>query len=165
MRLSRLRAFTLLEMVAAISIVMILVALIYPALEKISPRAELVVCMGNLRNLRSAFAVYATDGWPQIPAGVALGSMEEQSWWIKRTKEDLGLPEKTWHCPSLTRLFRSLPDAERPLIHYLPTPFSGEPNKANRNAQMPWFIEIGDVHGAGNMLVRQNGTVEPSGNR
>jgi len=27
---------------------------------------------------------------------------------------------------------------------------------------MPWFIEIGDAHGQGNLLVRQNGTVEPA---
>jgi hypothetical protein len=27
---------------------------------------------------------------------------------------------------------------------------------------MPWFIEIGDAHGQGNLLVRQNGKVEPS---
>jgi hypothetical protein len=27
---------------------------------------------------------------------------------------------------------------------------------------MPWFIEIGNAHGQGNLLVRQNGTVEPA---
>ena len=48
-------AFTLLEMLAAVSIVLILVAMIYPAVEKITPKAEMVVCMNNLRNLRAAF--------------------------------------------------------------------------------------------------------------
>ena len=156
------RAFTLLEMLAAVSIVLILVATIYPALEKISPKAEMVVCMNNLRNLRSAFSGYANDGWPQIPKGIALGSNEEQRWWLEQTKKDLGLSEKTWRCPTITRLFRASSEADRPLIHYLPTPFSAQPGKANKNAQMPWFIEIGNAHGSGNLLVRQNGTVEPA---
>ena len=156
------RAFTLLEMLAAVSIVLILVATSYPALEKISPKAEMVVCMNNLRNLRSAFSAYANDGWPQIPKGIALGSNEEQRWWIEQTKKDLGLSEKTWRCPTITRLFRASPEAERPLIHYLPTPFSAQPGKANKNAKMPWFIEIANAHGNGNLLVRQNGTVEPA---
>jgi hypothetical protein len=104
--------------------------------------------MNNLRNLRSAFSGYANDGWPQIPKGIALGSNEEQRWWLEFTKKDLGLPEKTWRCPTITRLFRSSPEADRPLIHYLPTPFSAQPGKANKNAQMPWFIEIGNAHGS-----------------
>jgi prepilin-type N-terminal cleavage/methylation domain-containing protein len=156
------RAFTLLEMLAAISIVLILVAMIYPVLEKISPKAEMVVCIGNLRNLRSAFSGYSTEGWPQIPQGIALGSNDEQRWWIDFTKKSLGLPEKTWRCPTITRLFRSTPEADQPLIHYLPTPFSVQPGQANKNAQMPWFIEIANAHGSGNLLVRQNGTVEPA---
>jgi len=156
------RAFTLLEMLAAVSIVLILVAMIYPALEKITPRAEMVACMNNLRNLRTAFSVYATDGWPQIPKGIALGSNEEQRWWIEQTKKYLGLSEKAWRCPTIARLFKSSSEDERPIIHYLPTPFSAQPNKANKNPQMPWFIEIGNAHGSGNLLVRQNGTVEPA---
>jgi len=154
------RAFTLLEMLAAVSIVLILVAMIYPAVEKITPKAEMVVCTNNLKNLYIAFSGYATDGWPQIPKGIALGSSEEQRWWIEHTKKDL--PEKTWRCPTITRLFRSSPEAERPIIHYLPTPFSAQPNKANKNPHMPWFIEIGNAHGSGNLLVRANGTVEPA---
>lgn len=156
------RAFTLLEMLAAVSIVLILVAIVYPALEKLSPRAEKVVCMNNLRNLHAAFAGYAAEGWPQIPKGIALGSNEEQRWWLEFTKKNLGLSEKTWRCPTITRLFKSSSEADRPLIHYLPTPFSAQPNKANKNAQMPWFIEIGNAHGDGNLLVRQNGTIEPA---
>lgn len=156
------RAFTLLEMLAAVSIVLMLVAMIYPAVEKITPRAEMVVCMTNLKNLHQSFSVYATEGWPQIPKGIALGSNEEQRWWLEFTKKNLDLPEKTWRCPTITRLFRSAPEADRPLIHYLPTPFSAQPDKANKKTQMPWFIEIGNAHGSGNLLVRQNGTVEPA---
>jgi prepilin-type N-terminal cleavage/methylation domain-containing protein len=156
------RAFTLLEMMAAVALVLILVAAIYPAIQNLTPRAEMVVCMNNLRNLRVAFSGYATEGWPQVPKGIELGSMEEQRWWLNRTEKDFQLSQKSWQCPTLLRLFRLSPEADRPLIHYLPTPFSAEPNRANRNPQMPWFIEIGDAHGDGNLLVRQNGTIEPA---
>jgi prepilin-type N-terminal cleavage/methylation domain-containing protein len=156
------RAFTLLETLAAVSIVLILVATVYPVLENLSPRAEKVVCINNLRNLHMAFAAYATEGWPQIPKGITLDSNEEQRWWLEFTKKNLGLSEKIWRCPTLTRLFRSSPEADSPLINYLPTPFSAQPGNANKNAQMPWFIEIGNAHGSGNLLVRQNGTVEPA---
>jgi prepilin-type N-terminal cleavage/methylation domain-containing protein len=156
------RAFTILEILAVVAILAVLVALTFPALEKIRPMAERVVCMNNLRNLRAAFVGYAADGWPQIPSGIMLGSMAEQEWWIEKTEKELGLTKKSWQCPTIRRQFASAPEKDRPLIHYLPTPFSKEPNRANKNPQMPWFIEIGDAHGQGNLLVRQNGTVEPA---
>ena len=156
------RAFTLLELLAVVTILIILSSLFYPAAEKIRPMAERVVCINNLRNLRAAFSGYAAEGWPQIPAGIALGSMAEQQWWVESTQKDLGLNKKSWQCPTISRQFSSAPEKDRPLIHYLPTPFSKEPNRANKSPQMPWFIEIGNAHGQGNLLVRQNGTVEPS---
>jgi prepilin-type N-terminal cleavage/methylation domain-containing protein len=156
------RAFTLLEMMAAIGIVLILVATIYPAIEQVTPRAEKVACINNLKNLHLAFTTYALEGWPQVPKGIPIGSLEEQKWWLEKTKKELGFSEKNWQCPTLHRLFRAEPIGNRPIIHYLPTPFSNQPNKANQWPQMPWFIEIGDGHGCGNLVVRQNGTVEPA---
>jgi type II secretory pathway pseudopilin PulG len=154
------RAFTLLEALSVVAILGVLVALSFPALEKTRPAAERVVCMNNLRNLRAAFGGYASEGWPQIPSSIQLGSIAEQRWWLEKTEKDLGLSKSAWQCPTIRRQFASAPEKDRPLIHYLPTPFSKEPNRANKNSQMPWFIEIGDAHGQGNLLVRQNGAVE-----
>jgi len=100
------------------------------------------------------------EGWPQIPSEIPLGSIEEQKWWLDKTKKELGLSEKNWECPTLRRRFRSVKESERPVIHYLPTPFSNLPNRANQWPQMPWFIEISDAHGGGTLMVRQNGNVE-----
>jgi prepilin-type N-terminal cleavage/methylation domain-containing protein len=159
---SRRRAFTILEILAVVTILGVLWALSYPALEKIRPAAERAICMNNLKNLRVAFSGYATEGWPQVPKEIPLGSLAEQRWWLEKTEKELGLSKRSWQCPTIRRQFAQEPEKDRPLIHYLPTPFSGEPNRANKSAQMPWFIEIGNAHGNGNLLVRQNGSVEPA---
>ena len=157
------RGFTLLEMMAAIFIVLILAATIYPTLEMVTPRAEKVVCINNLKNLHTLFAAtYALEGWPQVPSGISLGSTTEQKWWLEKSKKELGLSEKNWECPTLRRRFRSEKESERPVIHYLPTTFSKQPNRANQWPQMPWFIEISDAHGGGNLVVLQTGMVEHS---
>ncbi len=145
-----------------LAILSVLALLAVPIYENLRPRFERIVCMNNLKNLRIAFGDYAIGGWPQVPEGVQLGSLEEQRWWLEKTGKELGLPEKAWQCPTIRRMFAREPEKDRPLLHYLPTPFSAEPNKANQWPEMPWFIEIGDAHGQGNLLVRQNGTVEPA---
>lgn len=160
---NRLRAFTLLELLAVVGILAALAALSVPMFETIRPRVERVVCINNLKNLRIAFGDYAVTGWPQVPEKMRLGSREEQRWWLEKTQKDLGLGRRAWECPTIRRMFAKEPENQRPLIHYLPTPFSGEPGKANQSSVMPWFIEIGDAHGEGNLLIRQNGTVEPAG--
>jgi hypothetical protein len=147
---------------ATIGIIAVLAALSVPLYSAFLPKVERLVCINNLKNLRVAFGEYAISGWPQIPEGIALGSMAEQKWWLEKTEKDLGLSERSWQCPTIRRMFAKEPEKDRPLIHYLPTPFSAEPNKANQWPEMPWFIEIGNAHGQGNLLVRQNGTVEPA---
>jgi len=156
--------FTLLELLATVGILAVLIALSVPLYETILPRVERMICVNNLKNLRVAFSDYPISGWPQVPDGVKMGSLQEQRWWLEKTEKDLGLSEKTWQCPTIRRMFAREPEKDRPLIHYMPTPFSAEPNKANTPGweQMPWFIEIGNAHGQGNLLVRQNGTVEPA---
>ena len=150
------------ELLATIGIIAVLAALSVPLYSAFLPKVERLVCINNLKNLRVAFGEYAISGWPQIPEGIALGSMAEQKWWLEKTEKDLGLSERSWQCPTIRRMFAKEPEKDRPLIHYLPTPFSAEPNKANQWPEMPWFIEIGNAHGQGNLLVRQNGTFEPA---
>lgn len=157
-----LRGFTVLEVLAVVTLILILVGLSFPAWEKIRPAAEAALCRNNLKNLHAVFGAYAIEGWPQVPKGVKLGSTAEQRWWLEKTEKELGLTEKSWQCPTIRRQFASVPQKDRPLIHYLPTPFSKEPNRANKSARMPWFIEIGNAHGQGNLLIRQNGDVESS---
>lgn len=155
-------AFSLLEILAVVSIISVLAAMIIPATKKLMPTVERTICISNLKSLRAGFGVYAIDGWPQIPESIPLDSIEEHRWWLEKTEKDLGLSKKAWECPTIRRQLAQVPEKDRPLIHYLPTPFPDGPDRANKWSQMPWFIEIANAHGQGNLLVRQNGVVEPA---
>ena len=154
--------FSILELLAVVSIISVLVAMCFPAIHKLMPAVERAICISNLKSLRAGFGVYAIDGWPQIPTGIPLDSVEEQRWWLEKAEKDLGFGKKAWQCPTIRRQLSQVPEKDRPLIHYLPTPFPDGPDRANKWAKMPWFIEIANAHGQGNLLVRQNGVVEPS---
>ena len=158
-------AFTLTEIVVVVGILGVLIALIFPAAERIIPKAQEVVCMSHLRTLWVAFAPCATDpnGWPQVPKEIKIGSTQEQQWWLDYSTNHLGLTSKDWHCPVIERASKnSSKSDEVPVIHYLPTLFDAKPGTANRWPSMPWFSELGNMHGQGNLTVRADGTIVPS---
>ena len=157
-------AFTLIEMLVVVGILAILITLIAPSVQQILPRAQAIVCMSHLRTLWIAFSPYATDpeGWPQVPKGIKIGSMEEQQWWLDYSTNRLGLSGKDWRCPTIERSSRASSNAAAPLIHYLPTLFDSRQGTPNRWPTMPWFSEMGDVHGQGNLTVRSDGSIVPS---
>jgi prepilin-type N-terminal cleavage/methylation domain-containing protein len=161
----RKRAFTLTEIVVVVGILGVLIALIFPAAQRIIPKAQEVVCMSHLRTLWVAFSPCATDleGWPQVPKGIKIGSAQEQQWWLDYSTNQLGLTAKDWHCPVIERASKNASKGEEvPVIHYLPTLFDARPGTANRWPSMPWFSELGNVHGQGNLTVRADGTIVPS---
>lgn len=160
-----IRAFTLTEIVVVVGTVGILMALTFPAVQRIIPKAQEVVCMSHLRSLWLAFSPCATEleGWPQVPKGIKIGSTQEQQWWLDYSTNHLGLTAKDWHCPVIERASKnSSKGDEVPVIHYLPTLFDAKPGTANRWPSMPWFSELGNVHGQGNLTVRADGTIVPS---
>jgi hypothetical protein len=161
-----LSAFTILELIVMIAILGILFSLFLPQISLIRPKADEIVCMSHLRDLWLAFAPSATDdsGWPQLPSGAMTGSREEEGFWLAYSSNALGVSSNMWLCPTIDRVMRQHPpeNGKAPLIHYLPTLFDSRPGTPNRWSGMPWFSEIANVHGHGNLVIRADGAVIPS---
>jgi hypothetical protein len=149
-----------------VAIVAILTALFIPNIGSLVNRAEKVVCTGKLRNLWTAFSVPVADGrgWPQLPSDVKIGSLAEQHWWITTSSNTMGLTANNWKCPSISRALKKSVNASQPtfLINYLPTIFDAKPTTPGKWGRMPWFTEISDIHGGGNLSVRADGSVCPA---
>lgn len=153
---------TLLELVVVIAIIAILGALLFPGLQAIRRHSDRVVCMSRLQNLWGFFSNYLNDGncWPQVPAGTAIGTIEEQQWWRDMSKERMNLGTQAWQCPTIARSLKTTTN-EIPLcvISYLPTLFDNKPETPLKWPNMPWFTEVGNIHGDGNLLIRTDGAV------
>ncbi|PTX99269.1 prepilin-type cleavage/methylation domain-containing protein [Spartobacteria bacterium LR76] len=65
---SRVRAFTLLELLAAVAIIGALAAILLPSLGVVRSAADSGRCVSNLRNMALAFKTYAQDNDGYLPA-------------------------------------------------------------------------------------------------
>lgn len=75
----RLRAMTMLELVAVVLVVGVLVAMLSPGFGRARPRAKRVNCANNLRQIGIAFRLFATDNGDRFPATLSVsngGTME-----------------------------------------------------------------------------------------
>jgi prepilin-type N-terminal cleavage/methylation domain-containing protein len=168
MRILLQRGFTLVELLAVIFIISILMALLFPAMKSVIPRAQEVVCMSHLRRLWLGFAPGVTDGtgWPQVPASIPIGSQAEQQWWIDTSSNLFNIPPSDWRCPTVTAQVglpnASNPSSTIPLIDYMPTLFDAFPMTPNKWPNMPWFMEISNAHGKGNLVIRPDGSIMPA---
>jgi prepilin-type N-terminal cleavage/methylation domain-containing protein len=158
----RLCGFTLLEILAVITILGILSTLIFTATRISIERAEKPACMANLKNLHMALATYLTENghWPQVPDGITLDSDEENAWW-RATLAPHGMVEKSWSCPTLKRTAREK-NMEHALKenHYVPSLFDEFPATPYRWPKMAWAMEVGNNHGTGLLLVMMDGSVQ-----
>src|ERR1700745_4347523 len=61
------RAFTLVEMLVVIAIIAVLAALLLPALTRGKQRAQRIECIGNLKEMGTAFQMFAHDHQGRFP--------------------------------------------------------------------------------------------------
>lgn len=161
MKLSR-RAFTLLELLIVLGIVAILVTLSFPVITIFRARAQRVQCTENLRSLYLGAEQFLQQNgsWPQIPRTAATASEEYAKAWINALAP-FGPNAKTWICPTIQGLLEN-PDylsAGSERIDYMPMPFDDKPSTPHEWPRQPWFVERGDVHGNGNLVIFTDGSV------
>jgi Biotin and Thiamin Synthesis associated domain len=80
-----------------------------------------------------------------------------------RTKSTADTKEHSlsWICPTIQDLMRG-PDYSRPenaRLDYMPMPFDDKPTTPHQWPRQPWFVETGDVHGNGNLIIFTDGSV------
>ena len=161
----RERALTLLELLTCVIVIAILLVMIFPLYAQVTRRMERTSCMGNLRGLHTATNLYVQDHrmWPQIgtqgvePKAVAAA-------WIG-VLQPYGITQPNWICPTMQKLLQNpdMSDPENARIDYTATNFDQNPMTPFRWSTQPWFIETGDVHGNGNLLVFADGHIQELG--
>lgn len=155
-------AFTILEILAALLILVILVALLVPAYRPLVERAQAALCASQMRSIRLALDGYLQDHqmvWPQGPAPPEPGWA---AFWLG-TLKPYDITERTWQCPTMrSSMDQATLRADPNLaLHYVPTMFDPTPNIAHRWSTQPWLIEMADVHGNGALICFPDGSVKP----
>jgi type II secretory pathway pseudopilin PulG len=155
--------FTLLELVIVFVIIAILSILLLPAISAVRARAQRVQCMANLRSLYTATELFIQQNgsWPQITMSDSDSAEEEYAKaWIDALAP-FGPTQKTWICPTAQNLLGN-PDLSNPdnvRIDYGATTFDDKPTTPHQWSRQPWFAEVGNVHGNGNLIIFTDGSI------
>lgn len=73
-RSSRLKGFTLIELLASVGVVVLLLALIFPAYNGVVSRARSMQCVSNLREIHGGITLFAAENDNQYPRSQTLPS-------------------------------------------------------------------------------------------
>jgi type II secretory pathway pseudopilin PulG len=148
------------EILTATVVVSILALMGFQSYTMIMAKAERGKCENNLRNLYVAATAYVTDQgqWPQIP----VEDLEDPSYahaWV-RALQPYKIDRLNWLCPGIQKLLGNPPyDGDDARLDYIPAPFGDTPRAAYEWPNHPWFMERGDIHGDGNLLIFTNGNI------
>jgi type II secretory pathway pseudopilin PulG len=156
-------AFTLLEALTVLIVIGILATLLFPVISMMKSRAQRVQCTANLRSLYLAanFYVQQNGSWPQI--AMSDSDTDEQDFanaWIAALAP-FGPTQKAWICPTIQDLLGNpdLSDPQNARVDYIPMTFDDKPTTPFEWPRQPWFAEVGDVHGHGNLIVFADGSI------
>lgn len=161
-RLAR-AAFSVMELLVVIAVIGILVVLVLPVVSSVRERAQRANCTANLKTLATGVNLYIQQNgnWPQMDQTTASGTDEQiADWWVHQL-EPFRVSRKSWICPTIQNLLGN-PDYNQPenaRRDYLSTFFDNKPMTPFEWPTQPWFIESGDVHGNGNLMIFPDGSV------
>jgi prepilin-type N-terminal cleavage/methylation domain-containing protein len=159
--------FTLLELMIVLTIIAILSTLLIPVYGHLRERAQKVACIANLRSLYVGADVYVQrEGhWPQIFLS-SYGSKEDfANAWVAALAPS-GISRKNWICPTIQQSLGA-PDYSEPAharIDYISTGFDDKATSPHQWPKQPWFIETGNVHGNGNLIIFTDGSIDELNN-
>lgn len=103
MRIGKLRAFTLVELLVVISIIALLLAILVPILGHARERARRAACMANLRSIGQSIFVYAYDNDDKLIPGDFCVPWDVWGW----RSEEPGCEDKTYREVNLGHLVTS----------------------------------------------------------
>ena len=156
------KGFSLIEVLVVIGIVAVLVVITVPVTRKLIARAQRLQCMGNLRSLHVAANLYVQENnvWPQIPLPDDEGVADEHARaWIAALKPH-GALEKTWICPTMQNHLGKPDYISQPRVDYTGMTFDDKPATPYKWPTQPWFVETGDMHGNGNLIIFTDGSIK-----
>jgi type II secretory pathway pseudopilin PulG len=156
-------AFTLLEGLVVMVIILILATLLIPVISALRARGQRVQCTANLQTLYVAANLFVqqNNSWPQIRLGTSNDAQSDYAnAWISALAP-FGVTRKSWICPTIQTLMEN-PDYTKPenaRLDYMPMQFDDKPTTPHQWPRQPWFVETGDVHGNGNLIAFTDGSI------
>jgi competence protein ComGC len=101
--------FTLVELLVVVAIIVMLVALLLPALGRAKYRARVVVCLSQQRQWGQALTSYAADYGGRLPGQEPMGScgntIDIPSSMYDQLRDGYGLPHEFFICPLVDSAF------------------------------------------------------------
>lgn len=85
---SRKRAFTLVELLVVIALIITLAALLFPVFAQAREKARQAVCFSNLRQIGTALAIYVSDYDERLPSCCTAGRAWTWTWWRNALSQD-----------------------------------------------------------------------------
>lgn len=151
--------FTILEILVAVVILAILVALAAISYEPFIARSYGARCLANMRTIHVGLANSLHDNamWPQQPE-TETEDVVDEDWWIKQL-QPYGVTPKSWLCPAIARLGEKESNPESPKVHYIPSDFDNQMFSPYRYPTQPWLIEIASVHSDGPNVSFPDGSI------
>ena len=156
---------TLIELAVVMVIIGILASLLLPVYSGHVARSDGVRCTSNLRNLYVAASNYLQAGgsWPQIPSDLVFNAPQDYAHRWVDALGPYGAPHAIWICPShqreLGQTMESVEIEDNYRIDYIASPFDDNPTSPRRWSRYPWFLEQGNFHGRGNLILFSDGSV------